>query len=236
MSRLAVLGYHKIGPPAPGAWETWFYVPTQIFADHLVTVRACGWEPVDAAALRAAVQGGVPLPDSAVLITSDDGYRSVREHALPVLREHECPAVLFVPTAYVGKTNEFDQDEEPVEPICDWYDLATLSAAGVSVQSHGVSHRTFSALDDTERREELARSKAKLEERLGERVDLFAFPYGDDVEGGDGVQGALRDSGYVAAFGYGGDPQDLPAADPFRLQRVAVGPDTDIRGILEAAG
>ncbi len=236
MTRLAVLGYHKIGPPAPGAWETWFYVPTGIFAEHLAAVRACGWEAVDAAALRAAVEGRAELPDRAVLITSDDGYRSVREHALPVLREHGCPAVLFVPTAYVGRTNEFDQDEEPVEPICDWDDLAALSAAGVSVQSHGVSHRTFSSLSDAERREELVTSKTELEERLGEPVDLFAFPYGDDVDGGGGVQAALCDAGYAAAFGYGGDPQTLPAVDRFRLQRVAVGPDTDIRAILAAAG
>ena len=39
MSRIAVLGYHKVGPPGPGAWETWFYVPEDVFAAHLTVLR-----------------------------------------------------------------------------------------------------------------------------------------------------------------------------------------------------
>lgn len=232
MSLLAVLGYHKIGPPATGGWDTWYYVPAPVFAAQLATVRACGWELVDADALRAAVRGDATLPARAVLVTFDDGYASVREHALPVLREQACPSILFVPTAFVGATNAFDQDEEPVEAICGWDALAELAQAGVSVQSHGVSHRTFSGLTDAERREELARSKAELEAHLPEPVDLFAFPYGDDA---GGVQAALRDTGYLAAFSYGGDPQALPAADRFRLERIAMGPDTELRAVLGAA-
>ncbi|MEJ7892336.1 MAG: polysaccharide deacetylase family protein [Solirubrobacteraceae bacterium] len=233
MSRLAVLGYHKIGPPAPGGWETWFYVSAPVFAEQLATVRDCGWDFIGADALRASVRGDGALPARAALVTFDDGYRSALEHALPVLREHACPAVLFVPTAYVAGTNTFDPDE-PVEPICDWPALNALAQAGVAVQSHGVSHRTFSSLTSGERREELARSKAVLEEQVRRPVDLFAFPYGDDADGSGDVGEALREAGYAAAFGYGGDPQQVPVADRFRIQRVAMGPDTDLRSLLGA--
>ncbi len=236
MSRLAILGYHKVGPPAPGGWDTWYYVPAATLAAQLATVRACGWELIDADALRAAVRGEQDaLPERAVLVTFDDGYENNLEHALPVLLEHACPAVLFVPTAHVGGTNAWDQDEEPAERICDWEALSALAAAGVSVQSHGVSHRSFSSLTDAERREELARSRIELEAHLPAPVDLFAFPYGDDADGAADVQAALRDAGYVAAFGYGGDPTEVPAADRFRLERVAMGPDTHLRAVLGAA-
>ncbi len=45
---------------------------------------------------------GAPLPDGAVLITFDDGYRDNLLNAAPVLRSHGYPAVQFVPIAYVG--------------------------------------------------------------------------------------------------------------------------------------
>ncbi len=235
MTRLAILGYHKVGPPGPEAWETWYYVPEAVFAEQIAAVRQCGWEPIDAAALRSALDGASTPPDRAALVTFDDGYRSVLEFALPVLQQLACPAVLFVPTAFVGGTNEFDRDEEPEESMCDWSELSELSRSGVSIQSHGVSHRTFSDLSDRDRRQELAGSKAQIEERLGAPVDLFAYPYGDDADGHDEVRAALAETGYTAAFGYGGEPFSLPAYDRYRLARVAMGPDTDVRAVLRTS-
>jgi peptidoglycan/xylan/chitin deacetylase (PgdA/CDA1 family) len=235
VSTLAVLGYHKVGPPGPEAWETWYYVPENVFAEQLTTLREEGFEPVDAAAVCAAVDGEGTLPERAALVTFDDGYRSVLEHALPVLQRLEFPAVLFVPTAYVASTNEFDHDVEPEEPLCDWSQLAALSAAGVSVQSHSVTHPAFSDLAPAQRREEIAESKAALEARLDTPVQLFAYPYGDHADMAADVRAALADSGYRAAFGYGGGPFAVPADDRYLLQRLAMGPDTDLRAELRAA-
>src|SRR5207248_4301917 len=36
------------------------------------------------------------------IITFDDGYRDVYEHAFPILREMKLPAVAYVPSAFVG--------------------------------------------------------------------------------------------------------------------------------------
>ena len=59
VSRIAVLGYHKVGPPGPGAWETWFYVPEDVFAAHLTALRDGGWQPVDGATfLRGLAEPG----------------------------------------------------------------------------------------------------------------------------------------------------------------------------------
>ncbi len=236
MSTLAVLGYHKVGPPGPTAWETWYYVPEQVFADHIATLSACGWETIDIGGLRAALAGTLRLPERAALITFDDGYRSVHDYALPVLRRLVCPALLFVPTDFVGRTNEFDSNVEPPEPMCTWDELGELSRSGVAVQSHGKTHRAFSDISPAERRHEVAGSKAALEARLGRAVDVFAYPYGDDADGADDVRAALAESGYRAAFGYGGGPFELVGADRYRLARIAMGPDTDLPAELSAAG
>src|SRR2546430_12109447 len=39
------------------------------------------------------------------VITFDDGYRDVYEHAFPVLREMKLPAVAYVPSAFNGASN-----------------------------------------------------------------------------------------------------------------------------------
>jgi peptidoglycan/xylan/chitin deacetylase (PgdA/CDA1 family) len=231
VSRVAVLGYHKVGPPQPGGWETWFYVPEDVFVAQLTALRDGGWQTVDGDAfLRGLAEPGT-LPDRAALITFDDGYRSVLEVALPWLERFGYPAVLFVPTDFVGRTNLFDVENEPEEPLCEWDELRELVRRRVAVESHGASHRGFSELTPSERAAELERSKAALEAELDRPVQLFSYPYGDDA----GATAQVREAGYRAAFGYGGGTISVPQEDAYRLERLAIGPDSDLEAMLNGS-
>ena len=237
---LAILGFHKIGEPQPDGWETWFYIPEATFVEQLGYLREDGWQVIDLATFLEGLVAPGNLPERAALLTFDDGYRSMRTVALPLLRRFGYPAVLFVPTDFIGGRNTFDA-AEPEEALCDWDDLVELERRGVSVQSHGASHRPLSDLTPAAQEEELRRSKTTLEAGLGKRVEVFSYPYGDDgvssyPYGDDGassqvlrgVRETLKRAGYRAACLYGGGPTSLPAADPYRLTRLAVGPDTDL--------
>ena len=230
---LAILSFHKIGDPGPGGWNSWFYIPEKTFAGHLRFLKDNNWNVIDVPAFLAGLRAFEKLPERAVLLTFDDGYRSVREVALPWLRRFGYPAVSFVSTGYIGGCSTFDRGDEPEEPICDWEDLRELQQQGISIQSHGVTHRGFSSLGPEEQEEELTRSKVMLESHLGSRVEVFAFPYGDN--GGNPPESAktLEKVGFRAACVYGGGPNPLPVADTYRLTRVAMGPDTDLRTELE---
>src|SRR5829696_812308 len=241
---LAILGFHKIGEPPPDGWETWFYIPETTFVAQLRSLQENGWQVVDLTTFLKGLTAPESLPDRAALLTFDDGYRSMRTVALPLLLRFGYPAVFFVPTDFIGERNTFDA-AEPEEALCDWDDLVDLERQGVSIQSHGTSHRPFSGLTPVEQEEELRRSKAKLEEGLGRRVEVFSYPYGDDGASSypyddDGaslqvlgkVRETLKRAGYRAACLYGGGPNRLPAGDPYRLTRLAVGPDTDLQAEL----
>jgi peptidoglycan/xylan/chitin deacetylase (PgdA/CDA1 family) len=230
---LALLGYHKIGP-APGGWETWSYVPEAIFADHLRHLREDGWQVIDLPAFLRGLAAPETLPPRAALLTFDDGYRSNLTVAVPWLRRFGLPAVLFMPTDFIGRRNTFDADVEPEEDICTWEDLRELERAGVAVQSHGCSHRALSDLTRPEWEAEIVRSRAVLEEGLGRPVEVFGYPYGDGGRDPEEVRGVLRASGYRAACLYGGGPVPVPPADAYRLPRLAVGPDTDLPAALRA--
>jgi peptidoglycan/xylan/chitin deacetylase (PgdA/CDA1 family) len=165
-------------------------------------------------------------------LTFDDGYQSMREVALPVLREFAYPGVLFVPTEYIGGHNSFDADEEPLEPMCDWDDLRYLERYGVSIQSHSVAHRAFSQLNIQQQQRELDESKGILESGLQKEVQIFSFPYGDDGGRRTIVAGLLRRARYRAACLYDGELNDLPIGNPFQLHRLTLGPDSDLDALL----
>ena len=233
-STLAVLGYHKVGAAPHDAWWTWNHVPVDTFRQHLSLVADLGWDVVNVAGLRAALAGETTLPRKALLITFDDGYHVVWKDALPGLKEFDHGAIAFIPTAYVGDMNRWDEGVQPTESICGWAELRDLEEGGVSIQSHGVSHRGFSSLDDATIQEELVNSRARLEVELGKRVDFLAFPYGDSGRDVASMRRALAAAGYSGAFLYPGGLNTTPLSDPFQIRRLAVGPDTDLAALLSS--
>ena len=225
---LCVLGFHKIGRPPSGEWPTWFYIAEDIFVRQLSFLRDNAWEAINVNTFINGLVEPKLLPSKSVLLTFDDGYRSLLSMAVPWLVRFNFPAVVFVPTAYIGGYNEFDAGNEPCEPICDWNDLHELERQGISVQSHGVAHRKLSELESTEQRLEIFHSKQVLENRLGKQVSLFSFAYGDDGRASNGVNRMLREAGYRASFLYGGGPLQLPLTNHFAIPRLAMGPETTL--------
>lgn len=114
-------------------------------------------------------------------VTFDDGFVSVVENALPVLRARRIPCTLFVPTGCLGSHPSWIANGHPDghETVISPTVLARLSTDGlVTIGSHSVTHPDFRTLGDEAAREELARSKADLERIVGKHVDLFSFPHG----------------------------------------------------------
>ena len=61
----------------------------------------------------------------------------------------------------------------------DWDQVRTMAAAGIEIGSHTCSHRMMTRLPEDQARDELIRSKAEIERRIGRRVKHFAFPHDD---------------------------------------------------------
>jgi peptidoglycan/xylan/chitin deacetylase (PgdA/CDA1 family) len=91
--RLPVLAYHGIDDPASFRRQL-------AYLDRLM-------QPVSADDLLGALYEGRPLPARAVLITFDDGHRSLLEAGLPLLRERGFPAVAFVVAGVLDSDTPF---------------------------------------------------------------------------------------------------------------------------------
>lgn len=231
---VAVLGYHKVGAP-PGGWYTWSYVSAATFEAQLLYLKDNNWQVIDMPTFLKSITEPAILPERSVLITLDDGYRSNLDVAVPVLQKFNYPAVVFVPTHFIGGYNAFDADifYEPKEAICSWKELRELEKNGISVQSHGVMHKHFSQLTKDEIQTEIVKSKADLENKLDKAIDAFSYPYGDNGLDTNEINIFLKDAGYKAACLYGGSPFYVPISSPYHLARVPVGMDTDMRSALQ---
>jgi peptidoglycan/xylan/chitin deacetylase (PgdA/CDA1 family) len=165
--------------------------------------------------LADAVSESLPAGKPMVAITFDDGYRSVFDHALPILEQHGFPAAVFVPTAYIGDRNRWDESlPRPLE-IMNADELRAADARGLSVESHGHAHIDLSGAPVDDAREDLARSVAILEEVTGRHPRFLAYPF---TAGSTGAQEAAAQLRFVAAFNIEGRDRG-----PFARARVPIG-------------
>jgi peptidoglycan/xylan/chitin deacetylase (PgdA/CDA1 family) len=103
-SLLRVLVYHRVAEPSSTRSHLNPDLVTAtplVFEQHLRHLSRA-YTPIGADELLAAYAGHHRLPDRAVLVTFDDGYRDFSDVAWPLLREYRIPAVLFAPTAFLA--------------------------------------------------------------------------------------------------------------------------------------
>ncbi len=150
-------------------------VSPQALAGLVDAVRDAGHEIVALAELMEKPE----RPDR-VALTFDDGFRSVHEAALPVLREAGAPATLFLTTGVLGGDNHWpgQPDWAPRFPMLDWDQVEALHAAGWAIEAHTAGHPDLRALSDDALESELRAADEAIEARLGRRPEAFAYPYG----------------------------------------------------------
>ena len=217
--RVVVLGYHAIADLAGAGVLSEYGVPPKLFAAQLDALRSAGWSFIDLDRLRAGLRGESELPKRAILLTFDDGYENVLTEGVPLLTARGITAVVFALTDKIDGSNDWDPPGRhgPL-PLLDEEGLRSLGEAGVSVQSHGASHRRLTELDSAEREAELRGSRERLGSIGLAAPVAFAYPYG---VWSPEVAAAVKDAGYELAFtvnpGAAGRTEN-----PYALPRVEV--------------
>lgn len=149
-------------------------------------------------------------PYKTAAITFDDGYENIYTEAFPILKKYNFKATVFLITSPAGGHLT---DEE----------IKEMTASGlVSFGSHTDTHRDLTALSDTELKEELSSSKAKIEKLTGKKTTALSYPYGAYDER---VIAAAKKCGYKCAYTI-----SAPAGgeDDFSLPRRTVWRETKI--------
>lgn len=188
-----VLCYHRFGPTVADSMT----VTTKVFESQLQWLKDHQFTVIPLKTLVNYLRGqGPPPPPKSVVITVDDGHKTVNSEMLPLVRKYNIPVTLFIYPSCVSNASY----------AMTWEQLKALQATGLfDMQGHTFWHPNFKKekkklkpaeyqkLVDTQ----LAKSKAVLEKKLGTTVDVLAWPFGiydDDLE-----KNAAK-AGYVAAF------------------------------------
>ena len=99
--------------------------------------------------------------------------------------------------------------------------LRELADAGVTVASHGWSHRSLGRMAADEARAEAELSRHALERLVGRTVTAFAYPFGTRADYSPATRAILERAGYRLAFTSQHGPI-RPGADPLTLPRIKV--------------
>jgi peptidoglycan/xylan/chitin deacetylase (PgdA/CDA1 family) len=211
--------YHSVGDCSEDPYR--ITVTPDRLDRQLTWLRRRGLRGVSIAELLAA-----PTRTDLVGLTFDDGYADFLDHALPVLREHEFGATLFVLPGRLGGDNAWDP-LGPRKPLLTADGIRQACEAGVEIGSHGLTHTDLTGADDLRLKSEVVESRAVLEELTGAPVDGFCYPYGRIDER---AVDAVREAGYTYACAI--DPG--PLTGPHALPRLHIGQnDTAVRLFLK---
>lgn len=180
-----------------------FAVTRAEFEAQIAWLREAGYTPVRLADLESFRSGRQRLPSRPVLLTFDDGLKSYRDIALPILRRYGFPSVLAIVTGW------HDGEKSPAAyqgRLLGWPDLRDLAKSkDVEVISHshnlhrsipsnpqgnrapaGITRRYEQATarheDEaafrTRIRHDLETTRRRFEKELGHAPMAIAWPYG----------------------------------------------------------
>jgi len=196
MSRFIILMYHMISEPQTAA-EVRFACPPKQFEKHLQLLLKKGYSFVSINQVSDFYKQNIPLPDKAVLITLDDGFEDNYLNALPIFQRYQIPAVIYLATGVIGKTNQWMVAPTFSErKMLSWSQIKEMSYHGIEFGSHTVSHPRLNELDDEKIEQELTVSKQAIEEHLSKECAHFAYPYGLLTES---TRDLVRKTGYKTA-------------------------------------
>jgi peptidoglycan/xylan/chitin deacetylase (PgdA/CDA1 family) len=190
-----VLCYHRFGPTVADGMT----VTTPVFEAQLKWLQDNGYTVIPLRTLVNYLRGqGPPPPPKSVVITADDAHKTVYSDMLPLVKKYNIPVTLFIYPSAVSN---------PHAPYAmTWEQLYECQKTGLfDMQSHTFWHPNFKKekkklkpedyqkLVDTQ----LIKSKASLEKRFGNTVDVLAWPFGIYDEE---LEKSAAKAGYVTAF------------------------------------
>lgn len=133
-----------------------------------------------------------------VVLTFDDGFRDFVDHVLPLLVEHQTPALLYLATGFVA--NGVGSLVPPSESLT-WAELRDAVSTGlVAVGSHTHNHADLSKASEDEARTEMRRSKELIEDELGVSCRHFAYPWAVTSPAAERVARELFESAALDAW------------------------------------
>lgn len=213
---LAVLMYHYFYDEAKGETgknANWMEISK--FEEQLNYLKENNYYYPNWQEVADFVDGKIDLPENSVVITMDDGHKSVYNLAIPLLDKYNIPATAFIITKNFNTKNL----EKYKDSTINFESHTNNMHRGGGTIGHG---GIFPALSLEEGVSDLKESI----EKLGENSGALAYPYGDCTER---TKEAAEQAGFKVAFTTVNKKIE-PGMDKYELPRVRMYKEITLNG------
>ncbi len=108
-----------------------------------------------------------PLPEKAVIVSFDDGFRTVYENAMPIMQKYGVKGTIYLPTAFIDENEKF----------ITWEMAEKMIRTGAwSFSAHTHNHVDIRCIQNVQ--SEIKQSNEIIQERLGVKPVAFCMPFG----------------------------------------------------------
>jgi peptidoglycan/xylan/chitin deacetylase (PgdA/CDA1 family) len=208
---LTVICYHRFGVESS---VDPYKISLQRLEGQAAWLQAQGYQSISLSQLADAVAHGPgSLPDKALILSVDDGYKGGALGAA-VFEKHGFHAVYFVNPGSIGGGN-----------FMDWDACRELEKRGHEVASHTLTHpiltKPLAGQSPAQYKrmvtKELLNARQILEKEMGHPVCALAYPYGAY---NPAIGSAAQRAGYRLIFSVSDGVNLSASLDPLRLRRI----------------
>lgn len=217
IDNIKILMYHEVAVPPEYVTSNTdqLYVDPAVFQQHLDILKTNGYNTVTLRDLYQHWEYGNPLPTNPIVLTFDDGYRSMYDFVMPELVKRNMVATFFI------ITDNFNHPRFVSESM-----IQEMHKNGMEIGSHSHSHGD---LRNANLEKELNQSKTLLENIINDTVYSFCYPYGLYNKT---TIGYLAKCGYKVAvttkYGEASNSQKI-----YELKRIRINRGDEIKGFIK---
>lgn len=222
---LVILAYHRVGGRTAS--------PVDLSTEQFTRQMAHLADETAVVSLDDALDilaGDDPLTEPNTVLTFDDGTADFVDVVLPILVEHQLPAVLYLATSNIDEQRPFPLDGAPLS----WDAVRECVSTGlVSVGAHTHSHALLDRCDPLTVDLELDVCNDRIASETGIKPSHFAYPKA--IGGNRYANGAVR-LRYRSAAVAGTRPNLVGATDQWKLHRSPIQNADQWEGFVRKAG
>jgi peptidoglycan/xylan/chitin deacetylase (PgdA/CDA1 family) len=220
----AVLLYHRVDPELQND-PIDINIHPEKFRQQ-IEIFAKRYNVLTVAEMLGYLNNNKPFPPNSICITFDDSYKSIYDHAIPVLKEFNLPACFFLNDGYLGteRTYPWDNELEAKQAMMSWDEARDILSSGFEVGVHTTNHLDLGTLDKEKAETEIYKSRQVLEHELEGSFSFFSIPFGKKENFTDETISIIKAGDFSCNFSaYGGFVDS--GSDIYNLLRIPFSDD-----------
>jgi peptidoglycan/xylan/chitin deacetylase (PgdA/CDA1 family) len=217
---LPVLMYHNItGQEADG-----INIPAAVLETHLRYLKEKGYRSLTMKELLECLKNGTKPTGKVFMLTFDDGYQSMEDLLPPLLEKYGFSAAIFIPVAFIGKSNIWDGGNRPLLSASSLHSLSRHPL--IEIGLHSFLHHSYAEMDTSQMAEDLSNCRNTLDHYKIRYVNALAYPYGAYPRKDPALLREMKEtfSGdqLECAFRIGNRINKMPLKERYEIRRIDI--------------